>query len=289
MQVRSAADVGDRGERQARRLGPLVAVEPAGHGRQRLGSVVRVFERSGGFVGALQEIAGEARRERLQCACPVAREAAADGQGGGGVERGREDRAVQARQDLLDRPDAHLLVLQIPYGLEGRVHRRHAGVAVEVPGERDERPRLLLVVLDLARGRQRALEQLGVEQRCEVAERLQARAGLALLSAAFLSGDPRVFVAAATPPLTSAEADAAVDRANTLVGQVGVERATQLASGLEQFPALKRWRATVARAHNLPAYVVFHDATLAQMAQRAPATGTVSCAASWRGPWRADA
>jgi len=28
----------------------------------------------------------------------------------------------------------------------------------------------------------------------------------------------------------------------------------------------------VAREHNLPAYVVFHDATLLQMAQRAPAT-----------------
>ena len=32
------------------------------------------------------------------------------------------------------------------------------------------------------------------------------------------------------------------------------------------------WRAAVAREHNLPAYVVFHDATLLQMAQRAPAT-----------------
>jgi ATP-dependent DNA helicase RecQ len=26
----------------------------------------------------------------------------------------------------------------------------------------------------------------------------------------------------------------------------------------------------VARSHNLPAYVIFHDATLAQIAQRAP-------------------
>jgi ATP-dependent DNA helicase RecQ len=42
--------------------------------------------------------------------------------------------------------------------------------------------------------------------------------------------------------------------------------------GEARFAALKRWRAAVARAHNLPAYVVFHDATLAQMAQRAPAT-----------------
>jgi hypothetical protein len=58
-------------------------------------------------------------------------------------------------------------------------------------------------------------------------------------SAAYLSGDPRVFVAAATPSLPAADAEAAVDKANALVSQVGVERATQLASGLEQFPALK--------------------------------------------------
>ncbi|MCU0966032.1 MAG: DNA helicase RecQ [Burkholderiaceae bacterium] len=39
-----------------------------------------------------------------------------------------------------------------------------------------------------------------------------------------------------------------------------------------RFAALKAWRAEVANAHNLPAFVVFHDATLAQMAQEAPAT-----------------
>jgi ATP-dependent DNA helicase RecQ len=36
--------------------------------------------------------------------------------------------------------------------------------------------------------------------------------------------------------------------------------------------ALKAWRAGVARAHNLPAYVIFHDATLAEMARARPAT-----------------
>ena len=35
----------------------------------------------------------------------------------------------------------------------------------------------------------------------------------------------------------------------------------------ERFGALKAWRAEVAREHNLPAYVVFHDATLAEMAR----------------------
>ena len=42
------------------------------------------------------------------------------------------------------------------------------------------------------------------------------------------------------------------------------------AQGLKRFEALKAWRAEVAREHNLPAYIVFHDATLAEMAQAAP-------------------
>ncbi len=43
-------------------------------------------------------------------------------------------------------------------------------------------------------------------------------------------------------------------------------------SATERFMALKAWRAEVAREHNLPAYVVFHDATLAEMAREQPAT-----------------
>ena len=42
------------------------------------------------------------------------------------------------------------------------------------------------------------------------------------------------------------------------------------AAALDRFAALKAWRAEVARAHNLPAYVVFHDATLAEMADLRP-------------------
>ena len=37
-----------------------------------------------------------------------------------------------------------------------------------------------------------------------------------------------------------------------------------------RFGALKAWRAEVAREHNLPAYVVFHDASLAEMAREQP-------------------
>jgi ATP-dependent DNA helicase RecQ len=40
--------------------------------------------------------------------------------------------------------------------------------------------------------------------------------------------------------------------------------------GLMRYSALKAWRGEVAKEHNLPAYVIFHDATLAAIAQRAP-------------------
>ena len=43
-------------------------------------------------------------------------------------------------------------------------------------------------------------------------------------------------------------------------------------AGLARFAALKAWRAGVAREHNLPAYVVFNDATLSEMALEAPDT-----------------
>jgi ATP-dependent DNA helicase RecQ len=49
--------------------------------------------------------------------------------------------------------------------------------------------------------------------------------------------------------------------------------AAHLDAGAQQrFEALRAWRADVAREHNLPAYVVFHDATLATMASQQPAT-----------------
>jgi ATP-dependent DNA helicase RecQ len=39
-----------------------------------------------------------------------------------------------------------------------------------------------------------------------------------------------------------------------------------------RFDALRAWRSEVAREHNLPSYIVFSNATLAEMARRAPAT-----------------
>jgi ATP-dependent DNA helicase RecQ len=57
----------------------------------------------------------------------------------------------------------------------------------------------------------------------------------------------------------------------------GATSTPAVAAGLTQdgqarFTALKAWRAEVARAHNLPAYVIFHDATLAAIAALAPGT-----------------
>jgi ATP-dependent DNA helicase RecQ len=46
---------------------------------------------------------------------------------------------------------------------------------------------------------------------------------------------------------------------------VGLDDEAQL-----RFANLKAWRAEVAKEHNLPAYVIFHDATLAAIAGRAP-------------------
>jgi ATP-dependent DNA helicase RecQ len=57
-------------------------------------------------------------------------------------------------------------------------------------------------------------------------------------------------------------------------GAVEVPKAqAQLDAGAQaRFAALKAWRAEVAKQHNLPAYVIFHDATLGAIAQRAPHT-----------------
>ncbi len=46
--------------------------------------------------------------------------------------------------------------------------------------------------------------------------------------------------------------------------------ATLTLAARETLAALKAWRADVAREHNLPAYVIFHDATLRAIAERQP-------------------
>ncbi|MEO7886249.1 MAG: RecQ family ATP-dependent DNA helicase [Polaromonas sp.] len=50
----------------------------------------------------------------------------------------------------------------------------------------------------------------------------------------------------------------------------GLAEAALNAGALERLARLKAWRAEVAREHNLPAFVIFHDATLRAIAERAP-------------------
>ncbi|CAH0348095.1 DNA helicase RecQ [Aquabacterium sp. CECT 9606] len=60
---------------------------------------------------------------------------------------------------------------------------------------------------------------------------------------------------------TSSSGKAAAGAPKDLVGEA-----------LVRFQSLKAWRSEVAREHNLPAYIVFNDATLAEMACIAPQT-----------------
>jgi ATP-dependent DNA helicase RecQ len=50
----------------------------------------------------------------------------------------------------------------------------------------------------------------------------------------------------------------------------GLAEAALNAGALEILARLKAWRAEIAREHNLPAFVIFHDATLRAIAERAP-------------------
>ena len=50
----------------------------------------------------------------------------------------------------------------------------------------------------------------------------------------------------------------------------GMAEASLNAGALERLGRLKAWRADVAREHNLPAFVIFHDATLRAIAEQAP-------------------
>ncbi|HSW04223.1 DNA helicase RecQ [Aquabacterium sp.] len=86
---------------------------------------------------------------------------------------------------------------------------------------------------------------------------------------AVLKGDvPVMLRVAAEAPKRARSA-----RSGSRVAAGGKDKAPPLPlddSGLQRFAALKAWRAEVAKEHNLPAYVVFHDATLAEMARENP-------------------
>ena len=75
----------------------------------------------------------------------------------------------------------------------------------------------------------------------------------------------------ADPAARAARGAAARARARARRGRAA-EALVLDAEAQARFQALKPWRAAVAREHNLPAYVVFHDATLAEMAEQSPDT-----------------
>ena len=57
---------------------------------------------------------------------------------------------------------------------------------------------------------------------------------------------------------------------NTKTSVKGMAEASLNAGALERLGKLKAWRAEVAREHNLPAFVIFHDATLRAIAEQDP-------------------
>ncbi|MEO3714445.1 DNA helicase RecQ [Roseateles flavus] len=66
-----------------------------------------------------------------------------------------------------------------------------------------------------------------------------------------------------------------VSRSGARAGQVGKGAPVDLdAAALARFEQLKAWRAEVAREHGLPAYVIFQNVTLAEMARQLPQTLT---------------
>lgn len=85
--------------------------------------------------------------------------------------------------------------------------------------------------------------------------------GLADSARAVLKGEVRLVLREVLPQ--SAKAGRPARKSAALID--GLDEVSR-----ERFQALKHWRAEVAREHNLPAYVVFHDAALLDMAKRAP-------------------
>ena len=85
-------------------------------------------------------------------------------------------------------------------------------------------------------------------------------------SRAVLKGELPVRLRESAPATTTSKSR----RSKTTAGSAAA--ATLDDEAQQRFSALKAWRAEVAREHNLPAYVIFHDATLAAIAERCPQT-----------------
>ncbi len=90
-----------------------------------------------------------------------------------------------------------------------------------------------------------------------------------------LTASAREVLRGEVPMLLRVPAETAKRPRAARAGRTSREKAPPLPlddAGLATFAALKAWRGEVAREHNLPAYVVFHDATLAEMARQQPQT-----------------
>ncbi|WP_225781970.1 DNA helicase RecQ [Xenophilus sp. Marseille-Q4582] len=90
-------------------------------------------------------------------------------------------------------------------------------------------------------------------------------------SRAVLRGEARVQLRASinAPPARRSRRGASAAGSNA-AKKAPAAAAPLDATGQARFEALRTWRAEVAKAHSLPAYVIFHDATLAAIAARAP-------------------
>ena len=88
-----------------------------------------------------------------------------------------------------------------------------------------------------------------------------------------LTAESRAVLKGEVPVMLRESVSAPADRKsrrNPRLGAVVKAPINLDSEGLLRYSALKAWRAEVAKEHNLPAYVIFHDATLAAIAQRAP-------------------
>ena len=91
------------------------------------------------------------------------------------------------------------------------------------------------------------------------------------LAKSYLKGEHRVLLREAAPQ--SARSAKSTSRSDGKAKTKTPENLAALDSAAQsRFAALKAWRAEVAREHALPAYVIFHDATLLAMATAAPQT-----------------
>ncbi len=95
--------------------------------------------------------------------------------------------------------------------------------------------------------------------------------GIAEKARAVLRGDVQIHLRVPAAPVKASRLKAGRDAGPSGDKKSSKDAAMNLDEGARaRFEALRAWRADVAREHQLPAYVIFHDATLATMAREKP-------------------